>query len=193
MKYWPQGAGPICWSERRALTFKIRPSEEERRAAQSAPGTARPRRGAPAGNSRNGRGIHRTFQARDQCYLRGLDDLQCGIRWCAHGNGESSDLPPPPTGVRGRRRRLPAGAPRRKDEWISMVWHDSWDSADRAPFGAVAAGTPVSLRLRLSRALGTREVSVVLFYDDDRRHPLRWMLPSCPTCSARLRATTPFS
>ena len=47
------------------------------------------------------------------CRLRGFDDVGCGITRCAHGNGETTDLPSPPIRDRGLRSRSPAGAPLR--------------------------------------------------------------------------------
>ena len=99
------------------------------RAAQMPAGRA-----VPAAMSRNRKVMHRTLQARDQRRLRGFDDLRCGIRWCAHGCGETTALPPVPTRDRGRRRRLPAGASRRGfddlSRGIAPCAHGNGESSD---------------------------------------------------------------
>ncbi len=58
-----------------------------------------------------------------------------------------------------------------------LILFDSRCEADRAPFGAVEAGTVLSLRLRASRRLALRGVTMVVIRDDDnsrREYPMTW-------------------
>ena len=54
-----------------------------------------------------------------------------------------------------------------------MVGHNARDRRDRDPFGALPLGAQVSLCLEVSPSLEAGEVTAVLFYDDDRGHPIR--------------------